>query len=86
MSVRLFKIGLVVTAVHMVALTLIWVGFAVPLPRRSSDFVYLQASNLNEYPNASFRGLNDQDVRVDYPESSFGTTWIHTREINKPKL
>lgn len=40
MSVRFFKIFAGVLMAHIILLSLIWVGFTVPLPRPPAEFTY----------------------------------------------
>ena len=89
MSVRLFKIGIIVFLLHAVLLTLIWVGFSVPSPSASAVFIYggatSQTGPMMSEDQATASNAAPQSVVFDPFDASFFQPWVSLRAIEKPK-
>lgn len=76
--------------VHVLVLSLIWVGFSIPAPQVGSLFFYL-GEEMTSLPLGLENGVKvDQgkvvdSLVVDEPSSAFFKPWIKMRELNKPR-
>lgn len=87
MSARLIKIGLIIGFVHVVVLSLVWIGFPVPLSKPGADFVYVGAlvSQGNGKVTASTKGMGMKQVEFDQFDAPTYGPWLKLRAVSKPK-
>jgi len=82
MSARFFKILTFVVLVHLLGLSMVWVGFSAPMPRAPATFVYegaLPARDNSQAPEDAWqRGSPDQFV-IDRKENPKTNHWIELR-------
>ena len=73
--------------VHVLILSLVWVGFAVPLPRAEVQFFYGGPFQLAEAVVSSGLGQGaSRPVTVKSPEAGFFPPWMKMRDLNKPRI
>lgn len=79
---------IVAVLVHVLVLSVVWIGFPVPIPRSNVAFYYsgpvvsgLAASGAAGAPKSAF-----QPVTVSTPEGAFFKPWTEMRDLDKPKI
>jgi hypothetical protein len=81
MSAHQIKIFIFVGILHVAILSFAWIGFPVPAPRLSPEFVYKGEGTVDENYVLTGSPVNFNELNVDKAEAP----WVHLRKIEKPK-
>lgn len=87
MSARLIKILVAVCLLHVIILSVLWVGFPVPLPKPQVDFVYVGGS-VEEGSNRSAAqspASVAQGFDFDHFDAPTFAPWMNLRMVDKPR-
>jgi len=83
MSARFFKILSGVLLVHLLVLSVVWVGFSAPLPRPPATFTYEGALPAGDMGNPSEdvwqKGGSTDQFDLDHFDASYSHHWIELR-------
>ncbi len=87
MSARFFRVFLSVVLVHLVVLSIVWVGFSAPAPRPPATFIYEGALPAGDNGNPSGdEWQKDRTIgqfAVDHPGAPNVNHWIKIRDLEK---
>ena len=87
MSARFFKIFSGVFGAHLVVLSVVWVGFSVPLPRPPATFIYEGAlpaeDTVGTAEDVWQNGKTPDQLSFDRFEASYFNHWIALRDPSK---
>ncbi len=84
MSARLIKVSLVVVFLHIIILSVFWIGFPVPMPRAQVDFIYVGGS-VDDGGGMSIKMQGDKSVDFDRFDAPAFTPWMDLRSVDKPR-
>ena len=88
MSARFFKIFSGVFLVHLVVLSVVWVGFSAPFPRPPAKFTYEGALPAEDAVSGTMevwpKGKTSDQFVLDHFEASYFNHWIELRDPSKP--
>ncbi len=75
--------------VHIALFSLVWVGFAMPLPRDNVQFFYsgsfMPVDELSGQDASEAKEALRKSVSIKTAEGAFFTPWVQMRELNKPR-
>lgn len=83
-----FRVNLIFALfIHVLILSFVWVGFAVPLPRNEVRFYYSGPAPITgDLSTASDLKDNSRPgVMIKSPEAAFFLPWMQMRDLNKPR-
>jgi len=87
MSARFFKILLGVCLVHLILLSVVWVGFSAPLSRPPATFTYEGAlpseDTASREKDLWQKSENSDQVTLDHSEAQFFNRWTKLRDPSK---
>jgi hypothetical protein len=87
MSARFFKILAVVLGIHLVVLSVVWVGFSAPFPRPPATFTYqgsLPAEDTNSPEGQAWpKSDSSKQITLDRFDASYFDHWIELRDPAK---
>ena len=86
MSARFFKIFSGVFLAHLIALSVVWVGFSAPFPRPPATFTYegaLPAEVTGSAEEVWQKGKTPDQFVLDHFEASYFNHWIELRGPTK---
>jgi hypothetical protein len=78
---------LISVLIHVALLSLVWVGFPVPLQRNHVEFFYsgsfMPAEEAPNHPQSP--SVRQKPISIKSLEGGAFAPWINARDLNKPK-